>query len=280
MKKYLVLVVVALFSIGLTCLPTRANAEEAPDYKKLYSQGIEEGIINSETTLFEDWQRENEEEFYPNYKEAIATEDGLPEEFNNYETWLKVNNYGVPPEGDLGDWQDVTPGLRATWGGFTVKAGDIFMTNNTDSIGIVGHVAIANSDNYILDMPGEKWNPQNNNNRQLTVASWLNTYKRSGKWVKVYRMNNQTIAKQVAKYADRNYFSTTGSAVKNIKIPYKITADLFSKTPSYCSKLVYQAYYYGSGSLPVLIKTYGIVTPYNIIGYFHLNYRPLLMKTF
>lgn len=186
MKKIRLLLLVALFSIVLMFLPNLAKAEEIPDYQKLYNQGVEEGIIKTETTSFEEWKKENEEDFYPNYKETITTEGHLPNEFNSYETWLKMNHYGVPPEGDIGEFEEVTPssGLRATWGGLAIKSGDIFMTNNTSSKGIVGHLAIANSDNYILDMPGPNWNPVSDNNRQLTVATWLNTYKKRGNGLK------------------------------------------------------------------------------------------------
>ncbi|WP_163651902.1 YiiX/YebB-like N1pC/P60 family cysteine hydrolase [Listeria sp. PSOL-1] len=154
------------------------------------------------------------------------------------------------------------------------------ITNNTSSKGITGHAAIANSDNYILDMPGTGRRPAKSNNRQSTVSSWLKEYDNSGKYVKVYRLKDQDMAKRVARYADRNYYSTTGSATKNIQLDYGIDYHLYQKSPSYCSKLVYQAYYFGSGAAKVVYPKNGFVAPYFLIGTFTANYKPQLKKTF
>lgn len=51
--------------------------------------------------------------------------------------------------------------------------------------------------------------------------------------------------------------------------------------PTYCSKIVYQAYYYGSGNLPFMVPTSTtIIGPYGLLDSFADNYRPSLVKTF
>ena len=49
---------------------------------------------------------------------------------------------------------------------------------------------------------------------------------------------------------------------KNIHIPYGIDSHRYQKSPSYCSKIVWQAYYYGSGDAKVVIPGSGIISPY------------------
>src|SRR5213080_4462600 len=63
--------------------------------------------------------------------------------------------------------------------GFTIKKGDIFVTNTTISAGLTGHVAIANGDNHILDIPGV-----GSYTRQMPTDQWIHTYAANG-WVKV-----------------------------------------------------------------------------------------------
>lgn len=50
------------------------------------------------------------------------------------------------------------------------------------------------------------------------------------------------------------------------------------KNPTYCSKLVFQALYFGSGSRNVMQAVSGIVTPYGLIDTFTSAYRPSLVK--
>ncbi|MBA3924811.1 YiiX/YebB-like N1pC/P60 family cysteine hydrolase [Listeria rustica] len=140
--------------------------------------------------------------------------------------------------------------------------------------GVVGHAAIANSDNYILDMPGTSKESKKTNNRQLPVREWMSQYKHG--MIRVYRLKNQTLAKKIATYADRNYYSTTGSSQKNINIPYAFNYHLYEKPPksSYCSKMFFQAYYYGSGSAAVMKPTSGFLAPFHLIGKINKSYAP------
>lgn len=56
------------------------------------------------------------------------------------------------------------------------------------------------------------------------------------------------MANKCANYADRTFWNSTGGYHKNIHIDYRITSRLTTKNPNYCSKLVFQSYYWGSGS--------------------------------
>ena len=73
----------------------------------------------------------------------------------------------------------------------------------------------------------------------------------------VYRHNNINVANSAAIWANQKYMSEYRNAT------YRITNDLFSFSETYCSKIVWQAYYYvepigtyGRDPYPV-----GVVTP-------------------
>ncbi|SNZ14222.1 hypothetical protein SAMN05421503_2273 [Terribacillus aidingensis] len=276
MKKFISVLLATIFTFTLL-LPMTANAAQTSDsdYEALYNQAIQEGIVNKEELSLEEWLKQNEE-FQQIYDDGV-NDDVLDPSTLKYGEWLKLNNYGQEPKDEDND-QVVTFRIRAK-STFTVRPGDIFITNSTSGSGIVGHAAIANGSNHILDMPGVKrGKSKKNNNRQLTVSQWLSKYDNG--WIKVYRIKDKALAAQVAKYADRHYYSSKGTATKDIHIDYGLTPHLYSLTPSYCSKLVYDAYYYGSGSKNVMKKHTGYVFPYDLVTFFNRSYKPSKVHTY
>ncbi|MED3201269.1 hypothetical protein [Bacillus toyonensis] len=263
MKKLLVSLFTILFFIGGFNLKAFA-AEEIIDDQTLYNKAIQAGSLDQNEVSLEQWSEQNKE-FKKIFNEGKQT--GVLKGDISYSEWLKESNYG---QFEREDAKTRVP--RAIVGGFNIKAGDILITNGTSSAGIVGHAAIANGDNHILDIPGP-----GQTTRQLSTANWINEYKKKG-WVKVYRLSNNSLARQAASWADRNYFSTSGSATQNIFPKYGIDYHLYSKNPTYCSKIVYQAYYYGTGSASVMIPSSGFVAPYGLIAKFDM--KPSLVKTY
>ncbi|GIN73739.1 hypothetical protein J14TS2_42140 [Bacillus sp. J14TS2] len=65
------------------------------DYKQLYQDGVSSGAIDPEIASYKQWVRKNEEEFMPIYQEGI--EQDVFEKFLSYSEWIKLNNYGQPP---------------------------------------------------------------------------------------------------------------------------------------------------------------------------------------
>lgn len=135
-----------------------------------------------------------------------------------------------------------------------LEAGDIIITNSTSSGGITGHAAIALGSDEILHIAGP--------GQRVTVVSpstFENMY--SSGWIKVYRPNNSRIGGEAASWAERTY---RGSNAK-----YKITMNLASTDETYCSKIVWQAYYYGVGKNVVAYIgqniTWGMRHPYDLV---------------
>lgn len=118
--------------------------------------------------------------------------------------------------------------------GYTVKKGDILITNGTSSSGLLGHAAIANGNEYILDIPGK-----GETTRQLTTAKWMKEYDGKG-WVKVYRLKNSSVANDAANWADKNYYSTKGTSKQNIFPKYGMTGSRYSKTQPIVLRLCFK----------------------------------------
>ncbi len=142
--------------------------------------------------------------------------------------------------------------------------------------GVIGHAAILNADGYVLEMPGGQgwWNGLPDNNRQLPKRQWItNNIK---KWTSVYRIRNTNLAKQVARFVDTHYYNTNGGATKNIHIDYVLDWRIKLKNPNYCFKLVWQAYYYGSGNLPVMkeVSSTALIAPTALPNAFDSRYAP------
>ncbi|KIN30881.1 hypothetical protein [Bacillus subtilis] len=289
MKKRSIILILMLVSICSVIIPMHTRAEEQIDYNAIYNQAIKEGVIKQQDLSYDDWLKENVE--FKKIYDAGINENVLDPTLG-YAEWIKLNHYGQPPADDNTEFTTYTLGSTKTkatmlststsnikvtqLSSFRIKPGDILITNSTSSNGIVGHSAIANGANHILDMPG--YGNKSDNNRQLTVSQWLSKYNHG--WIKVYRLKDSSMAAKVARYADRNFYSSNGSSTKNIHIAYKIDRHLYQKSPSYCSKLVYDAYYYGSGSASVVRAQHGYVMPYDLPGVFTAKYRPSMVHQY
>ncbi|WP_255304375.1 hypothetical protein [Listeria monocytogenes] len=181
MKKRLIGIITALLLVsGILLSPQMAQAETKVDYDALYQQGVSEGIINKADVSLETWIKENESEYNQVYQDGLK--DGVYDASLSYEEWIKLNNYGQPPVVDE-NWEEVPqkPMLKGVYKGYNIKKGDILITNGTSSSGLLGHAAIANGNEYILDIPGA-----GKTTRQVPTSKWMSDYDPEG-WVKVYR---------------------------------------------------------------------------------------------
>jgi len=147
---------------------------------------------------------------------------------------------------------------------YTPKAGDILITNDTSYGGITGHTGIVTSSGKILHYP----NP-NVGIKHETLAQWNARYDKTNVW----RVSSSIIANKAASWAYLNYYATNSDA------EYQINTDLYSKDPTYCSKLVWQAYYYGAGSSVIDAPLTKIVRPYDLPAYF-TSYPNLIVQEF
>lgn len=160
--------------------------------------------------------------------------------------------------------------------GYSMEPGDIFTTSATSSSGLTGHSGIAITSTYILHIPAPGTTTE-----RLTLAQWKSKYRGGTTWV--HRVHSLTYSQRtaLAKYIASKYWNAWGSidADQSIRPSYAITTNTSSFNPTYCSKIVWQAYYYGTGSLPVIgWGNNTIITPYSIRdgSPFNANYKPSL----
>lgn len=146
---------------------------------------------------------------------------------------------------------------------YVPRKGDIVTTgsSNTASGGLIGHAGIFIDSSTILHIAGS-------NTSKVTTMSWStwkNTYKTHNM---VLRVPNSTVANQAANWVINKY--------KGKSPGYKITTDWRGTSPTYCSKIVWQGYYFGTGSTPVMKPPVEplIIQPRTIATYFRPAYSP------
>lgn len=149
---------------------------------------------------------------------------------------------------------------------YTPKKGDIVTTgaSNTAKNGIVGHAGIFIDNKTILHIAGSKTSYTST----MSWSTWKNIYKTNNR---VYRVSNSNIASRAADWVKRNYY--------NKKPGYQITSNWRSTSPTYCSKIVWQGYYFGTGSAPVMKKPVEpfYIQPKAMAIYFNSPYTPGLV---
>lgn len=138
---------------------------------------------------------------------------------------------------------------------YSMQAGDVLITNGTISSGLTGHSGMAISSYSILHIAGPGKNPET-----TTLSKWITHYNAEG-WTKIYRHSDSTVAKKAANWAEATY--------KDSDAEYVINMDLTSTDKTYCSKLVWQAYYYGPDTHCANGPTVGVRLPYDLPSTIH-----------
>lgn len=142
----------------------------------------------------------------------------------------------------------------SAYASYSMEAGDVFITSSTVSSGLLGHAGISISSSSILHIAGPGEHPDT-----LSKNEWLNKYDEG--WNKVYRHSDSSIAEDAAQWAEDTY--------KDSDAEYVITMDLESTDETYCSKLVWQAYYYGHTPSAANGPTWGVRLPYSLPDTIH-----------
>ncbi len=187
--------------------------------------------------------------------------------FDNHESAISeditVNEELINDEGLITPFAEIGPTYPGT--NFAMRVGDVLYSTKAlgGSSAIVGHTGIVNSDFKVVHVTL----PVNGG----TIDNMTGYMYRhgEGETIKVYRPRNG-MGVNAAKWATYNY-----SYVKEYLI--QIASTLGSISPNYCSKFVWQAFYFGEGT-DILNKnlnanTLGFVTPGNITDSPYLSYQ-------
>lgn len=174
---------------------------------------------------------------------------------------LPPSKYDTPSYVSVSDGSSYTPVI-----------GDIVTTSSTSSSGLTGHSGIVVSKDYILHFPGPGVQPS-----RISLSSWLSKYNDGHTWI--HRVPGSTVRAQATSWAVKHYWNPSGSIYdsRTISTSYFISDYTFKTNPSYCSKIIWQGYYYGTGSTYVIANGRdNIIYPYRIKSgyYFATDYKP------
>lgn len=256
----------------------------------LYIKGVQAGKIDPKEFSESSWLNYEKDFLIPTYQKVVKKR--LLPSAMSYDQWVEWNNWGTS---DLANNPEFTvvattdPHLQVSTSQKAsnadkfvskVKKGDFMVVSDYHDpwAPYTGHAAIATTDKYILDMPGYKDGSysKNDNNRQLTKQHWIGHYKKS--WVTLYRLNaSAKIRSDIATWADWRYWNSKHEYKKNRHVTYSlVTPNKGDFGYAYCSKLVYQAMYYGSGNLPLLKPTIpvSLIAPGQLYDYVATKYKP------
>lgn len=111
------------------------------------------------------------------------------------------------------------------------KPGDMLVSNSTSSKGLTGHAAIVTDNLTVVHIGGIGENPE-----EISLSRFFKRYDNS---VKVIRYTSSRDAKKAGEWA-RTYAEEYSDA------KYDLAVKLSGFTRTYCSKIVWQAYYYGA----------------------------------
>ena len=214
-----------------SCLNVFANETEVyPDRYEEYLQYLHEGWF-SEGFTYEMW--------ISLIKENEKLETMLTDEMNGFRC---VHTEFVDENGGINE-----SGNRA----YSMIKGDILITNGTSMAGLTGHAGIAISSTMILSIKGPTYHPET-----ISLSTWNNRYMTSNShWTKYYRHNNYPNASAAANWGINTYVGSDAE--------YDLLPGLYNTDYTYCSKIVWQCYYYGP-STHQATTTSNHVTPYGL----------------
>lgn len=139
-----------------------------------------------------------------------------------------------------------------------VKAGDVLLSSAGFDTKLVGHVGIVDDTGYVVHMLPSGMKRQN-------ISQYTNTFS-----YKVYGAKSTTAGYNASRQAKYIWNTYSGSASYSIN-----TALHGARTTQYCTKLVWQSYYYGVDRINLETQplTRLAVPPSYIIDTYYLYYK-------
>ncbi|WP_018887136.1 hypothetical protein [Paenibacillus massiliensis] len=204
---------------------------------------------------------------------SISNESYMVEQqYNNNQMKLDVTEavYGLDDREDLYNlegliepYAEIGPKYPGT--SVAMRIGDVLYSTKTfgSTTQIVGHVGIVNSNFKVVHVT-----PAVNGGKVDNFSDYLDRHD-PGETIRVYRPRDGR-GVEAARWATYNYTRVTNYFINPVALMGTIS-------PNYCSKFIWQAFYYGEGidlfgggNFPHLP---GFVTPSNVISSKYLSYQ-------
>lgn len=274
---YLKFLVLAIVIILANITSPAVSAKEIESGNKIsaieqsYQQGVRKGIINDSNMSYGDYFAVCKYSMFPYWLKNVASTSN-----KSFEEFMSEDNYEVPKSADL-NVTTVVVHVAKSYGkayskkrahsSYHMKTGDIFICYGKNFNGtFIGHAAMALSNSKIIHMPGTGKRAQVWTKKHFFKS---NTGGKSHAYVAVYRIKKHPhLAKKAVLYSYRKMYKT-----HNPK--YGITTHVFHKSPSYCSKYVYLAYWWGVSHKTVKdVGNFHILHPHSFLGDFKGSFSP------
>ncbi|CAM3131918.1 YiiX/YebB-like N1pC/P60 family cysteine hydrolase [Staphylococcus argensis] len=150
---------------------------------------------------------------------------------------------------------------------YHMRAGDVLISNGTSgSFHLPGHAAIAISSKKLVHIAGPKAHPATH-----SLKWFKKRYTKHHSYIKMYRPKKKSAGKKAAKWSRKN--------IVGHKWHYQINNKRNEVHPTYCSKIVYQAYKKGVGSGTMKTSS-KIILPLQLPQYSHGSGKLHRVKTF
>ncbi|RND72503.1 hypothetical protein FAM18129_00540 [Lacticaseibacillus paracasei] len=273
-KRWLI-AIISLLSVLLVISMTghtTVHADTLDPVEQAYRDGVSSGKI--------DPAQYSKSAFRYNYQQGLniyTVQVKAGGVHGSYLDWLKDVNYGAMPDGSGVGPNEPKMEPRSANDYISrflrdIQKGDILIVN-----GGFGHAAIATTNNFILEMTGGgnivNWTVTGipDNNQQYTTSDWIDKHKNDH--VQIWRPR-QGIGATAADYADYKFYSSTHSSNKDRHITYGLGAGPLVFDPNYCSKLVWQSFWFGTGNKNVVTGTPFFILPGSLPTFFTSGYTP------
>ena len=221
-------------SVIIIMLPMQSHAQEYKnqphDFRQQYDNLRKNNLIDKSTT-YKQWKKFQEENYRAKYQMEKEAQQEMKEE--QYQTFSKKKK-------------------------FKPRRGDILITNNASyaKLGIPGHAAIYTGKGHIVEIRGYGHHPARNSYKKFIHNKRAKRHDKL--WVKVYR----TSKKKRNKAAN---WALKQAGQKRKSITYSLNSNINDTYHTYCSKLVWQSYYFGAGKKSVnSTGVYHYFNPYNL----------------
>lgn len=260
------------------------NKSDEDAFLKIYNEGRSKGILTDENMPKDKFIKFCKDYLFPEYLKFIKENSNM-----TFEQYVAMDNYDVPvqtaedhPEEVEGrnikqSGSSLFTNFIAAKSGYKMKAGDILICYGTFSSSIPsvpGHAAIATSENYILEMPGTAKKSKYHNAQHVTKKEFFTAHTKGNDYVSVYRIKKHPV------YADKASTYAYRFMYKNDNPTYSIANGMnpYVKSPSYCSKYVYYAYWKGATKSSVKQRgNYYLFWPHFLQKQFSKSFHPYYM---
>lgn len=271
MKMIRKLLLILLGVVFITSLSNKTLANENLSDEILIKEFIEEQ--NDSIEYFYNTGQIKEIKEYKSLEEIFEDfKDLNPEIFGTFEEYKEFTLESMKAkheiEATIPEQDSLT--LYSSINKNKVYTGDIVVTNATSSFGLTGHAGFVIDNNTVLTA-----NKKKNCPFVEKFENWIKKAKDDKAWIQIIRPKDKAlkIDRHHAKtWALENYTVKVGGEYKGrTDIEYRITKNLPSVNPTYCSKIPFQAYKFGAKIGHDLPSKETIILPYKLKDYFKDN---------